>query len=425
LFVGSVFAAGIGMYFLGKNLTNKWGGLVGSIFYIGNFYRVINLYTRGSLGESIASAVFPFVVMFAHLYHVRKEKKYLFLSSIFLGILLIVHNVSALFFLPIVLVILFLHKSRIKNIQILFFGFGLSAFFIFPAFIEKNLINFVVRDASGVIFTPTWPVQIPFFQIGILPVLAVILSYVLYKVGTKPGSQNSISVVYKKTFLPLNLCLVWYVFMMSPQSGFLWNLPLLSSVDFPWRLLGPISFLTAYLSMILTLEKKLLVGGLILATATFIISFRTIKVSIDPKYTDEFFITNDATTTSADELMPKWVIDKAKNRYPSKIEFIQGDGRIHDLNYNSKKIKAIIENSLPASIMINTIYYPGWMFQLNGERVDPILDKNRGTMIMTLPPGTNTIQGSFSETPFRLFADLVSMVSAAGLIIFCIKKSHE
>ena len=77
--------------------------------------------------------------------------------------------------------------------------------------------------------------------------------------------------------------------------------------------------------------------------------------------------------------MPLWVSDKPKNRYKQKVEIEEGSAQISDLFYNSNTLKfnAIANNA--GRIKINTLYFPGWKFAINGHARDLDYKNPQGT----------------------------------------------
>src|SRR3990167_4002514 len=65
LFVVSVLVSGLAMFELGRELIDDYAGLLSSIFYITVPYRLVDLYVRGSIGESLGFALLPLLFLLA------------------------------------------------------------------------------------------------------------------------------------------------------------------------------------------------------------------------------------------------------------------------------------------------------------------------------------------------------------------------
>ncbi len=65
VFVLATIISIIGMYHFTKELwQNEYAGWISAIFYLSSSYRLINLYIRGSIGETVAFAIFPYLSLF-------------------------------------------------------------------------------------------------------------------------------------------------------------------------------------------------------------------------------------------------------------------------------------------------------------------------------------------------------------------------
>ena len=132
--------------------------------------------------------------------------------------------------------------------------------------------------------------------------------------------------------------------------------------------------------------------------------------------TDSYYATNDDTTTSRDELMPIWVKIKPTNRYDSKVQPVVEDTQITNLIYDSKSIRFEADAQADSRVQINTIYYPGWQFEIDSQASPISYDNPQGLMQLNLSKGKHMVYGKLSETPIRLAVDLVSLVSLAIIV---------
>ena len=432
LFVLSIFLSGTGMYLLGKYLKDEWTGIIASIFYLVIPYRIANLYERGSLGEVLSGGIFPFLVLFSILFIRKGSNIFYLLSSLFLFFILLSHNVSALFFIPVLIIISALElfggkKEKYVIIRRTFFilvsGFTLSSYFIIPAILEKKNILLSVIPLTHIseyflsfssIVGVTVSKERPLFQIGIFHALSFCLVLLVGKVNKK---LYSISI--------LSILLFFYILMMTPILRPLWNLPFLSSIDFPWRLLGPISFLISFILIFLAESKQIKIVLTVLAVFSLLWVLPYVKINTLFVKNDTYYTSNDATTTSTDELMPVWVLEKPTERYQNKIEFLKGLGNIHLRDQKSNYLKATIDTSMNSQVQVNTIYYPGWEYKINGVIIKPILTNKNGTVIFNLSRGYNMLEGTFKETPLRLVSDLISIFSAISILLTVIWLSRK
>jgi uncharacterized membrane protein len=254
-FLPLVFA-GVGMYFLAKEIFGKVPGFVAAVLFLFAPYRAVDVYVRGAVGESFGIALIPFVFYFFLKLIRTKDRKYFVTTAITTAAFLVSHNIMTMIFTPIIAawVLFWLWLEKWKGFRIafeaLFLSFGLSAFFLLPAFLEKGLVqtDTLIREyydfrahyaAVYQLFTDR------FWDIG----------------GSEPGIKDRLSfqigwphwwlvagaailALFKKNknrklAALLILIFVMSVFMIHNQSGFIWErIKILAYVQFPWRFLS-------------------------------------------------------------------------------------------------------------------------------------------------------------------------------------------
>lgn len=446
LFAISVPLSGIFMFLAAKEIwKSKFTGIVSAILYIYLPYRMVDLYVRGSLGESLSFVFFPLIIYCAIKISKNSKSKYLLpLGALSYAILITTHNITAVYFT--IIFIFFLAFQFIQNkrklawqlLRILIFGFGLSSFFWIPAIFEKsNILLSVIPIADRDLYFvnplqfifPSWGYGVPTekngfsYQLG-WPLLIIFILTIVYLFFLKIRKKEKNDFSKNAWFLVL-LSLFLIFFLFSP-SRFLWKLPFLSEINYPWTMLLPIGFLTSLLSGYLIIQKsKIKFVPIFLAGISIIIFLPYAKPQYYVDRGEGFYFTNDATTTSSQELMPLWVKKFLSSRFKEKVEILSGQGEISNLSYNSKKISFNINSQSGEKVRINTIYYPGWKASVDNKESIITYDNDQGVMELSVPKGNHNITLSFSETPLRLLADIISILSFLVLIIiFKFKPSY-
>lgn len=441
-----LFAISVPLSFFFMFLASKkvWkstsAGFISAMLYIFLPYRLVDLYVRGSLGESLAFVLFPAMLFtLSFLVDNKKARFGRFFSSLLFAALLMTHNIMALYFgiiLFVYLFVLFFSKKQMvlrETIYSLFFGLGIAAFFWLPSIVEKKdilLAKIPIADRSLYFVAPfdlifsKWGYGVPTasdgfsYQLGVP--LVVILFFVLGVVGYmiwKRQLQTNFSSILFVAFVVTALL---FIFNMFSSTAFLWYLPLFSDINYPWTLLLPVSFLLSLCAGYLVKKSQMFtIGGICLSLfAVFLVLPYAHPLEYIDKG-DQFYLTNDATTTSSNEYTPLWVKTLPKHRADEKVVLINGKGKISLDTNTSKTIRFTADVASKSIVEINTIYYPGWNITVNGEPSTISYTNNKGTMQIDLPKGTNRVVASFGETPLRLLSDLVSVVSLIGLFFYC------
>lgn len=431
LFILSVFLSALFMYKLGSILSNKTGGLFSALYYLSANYRLVNLYIRGSLGESIALIFFPLIFYLGIIYLNHPSVWNYVFFSISLAGLILSHNVMALIFFPFFMLFYLLYNlhhrrrltlsARIKMILPLLQSFGLAAYFFIPALIEKKYIYLsqqplsVIADnfikLKDLVYTPwNYGIKAP-ISLGIGHSLALLFILVCYLIFNNKKNKND----FLFNFLTVSLVVLFY--FTSVNSSLFWKLPPFVWLDFPWRLMGVIIFFISLMMMYVPKKSFLNTIFMLLTFSILLYNLNFAKPIAYINKTDSYYQTNDATTTSMDELMPIWVQKKAKERYISKIEYDDKISAVTNLAYNSKKIAFNITVQNKSKININTLFFPGWKFQIDGKNTPISIQEPDGVMSLELNQGFHQIRGRFEETPLRLIADWISILSLFFLII--------
>ena len=397
ILAGSIILSGIGMYlFLTKHFS-KFSSFFGAITYIYLPYHLYDVYVRGSVGEVVSLAVVPFLFW-------AIEKDSLVLSAIFLGFLIPSHNTLALFFLPFAVLYALVKKMSVKKIlAIVALGLGLSAFFWMPALFDKQ---FTVFDSVAVANPSMYFVdRVSYLLIGWIA-LATFGAIFFFK--------SSLKDKYVIFFFLIGLISLFSSFSIS---SVFWHSKLLSEfVQFPFRFLSIFLICEAFLAGYCIEKFK----NKMIPTVLFVlILFASAAPYIVPKsysyQPDSFYATNVGTTTVQNEYMPKWVTTLPTSAASHSFTNLYQKGTRVAFTANMEK---------DAAVTINFVYFPGWVATVDKRYVSLSANKS-GLLQLQIPKGQHTVDVWFTETPFRLLADIISLVSAFFLLGFWMKKRYE
>jgi hypothetical protein len=445
LFILSVLLSSVFMYLASSKLwSNKWSGIVSSILYIYLPYRMVDLYVRGSVGESIAMILFPFILLFAlRLFESPFSRITVLMLSVSIGALVMTHNIMTILFLPVLVLFIGIRIFIEKRFDVLqtfllclFFGAGLSFFFWFPALYEKSnilLSKIPIADRNlyfvpfDKLIIPSWDYgtptekgaftyQLGLGQIGVIIVSFFILlfSFIKSKFIQTPIKKFAIIILFSYV-----ICLLGTFSI----SSLIWtNTPLLSEINYPWTLLSQLGFLSSLLAGFLVIEgreiKIIVFIMAIVAVAQVYPYARPVKYSY---YSDQYYLTNEATTTSSQELMPLWVTDRPTKHFTDKVEVLSGNATISNTVYNSNSVKFKFTATSDTVFKINTIFYPGWRAYING--VETKIDYQNPQGVMTISAGkyADSVELFFIETFPRAIANGVSILTFLVLLFVLLR----
>lgn len=437
LFFISLTAGSFGMYLLVKELWGRYAGFVSAVLYMFAPYKALDIYVRGALAESMALTLIPFVLYFAY----KKNYK---LFTIFLFIFLITHNIMTIVFLPVVIlwVTYLILSDKFKSLKpfvvSIAISFGLSAFFILPAFTEKGLVqtesltrfeldyraNFV--SVKQLFFDRVWGygTSIPGpeggmnFSIGwphwIMAFVAMVS--ILFVKNRKPFLLVS----------GTGLLFLVSIIMTHNKSTFVWEtFSILTYFQFPWRFLS-LSILTASIlgGFVVSVfkEKLQLYLSLTIVLVTVILNWCYFK----PR---EFFDINEQQKISGEswdlqrrgavlDYLPKTALEPREGA-PSEPLITAGSATVSNFTNKSNSFRFDVQVDKTAVIHVPVYYFPNWEVEVN-EKDHPIsFDNYLGRISVTLEPGNHSVEGQFKNTPIRTAANMISLLSLiVGIIVW-------
>lgn len=414
----SMVGAAVFTYLWLSKLFDRWASFFGALFYLYVPYHLYDIYTRGSVGEILALAVVPFVLW-------QIERKSLLWTAIGIGLLITSHNTLAILFLPLIVLYMLLdvyvakEKGHIyQNLLSLLLGIGITAFFWIPAIFD---LQYTVFSKISVSDYKQYFADIKL--IGISAIAVFIFSIFLFISKKITLSKHRLTVL----FLIIGIISLFFATSISLP---LWNLLPVSFIQFPFRFLSVTilcaTFLLACSLSVLPKRSRIIVSSLvIILTAISSQSFLQPKEFFDKG--ESFYATNEATTTVKNEYMPKWIQVLPLSHPANVIE--ASNATISNISVQSTKISYTIIPKDNATVKINKVYFPGWVIERDGKETyyNYPLDINlkNGIFYYKWGQGDNKqheYKFYFTETPPRLLADILSLVSIIFLFALTLKR---
>lgn len=404
ILAGSVMGTALCLFFWLRRRFSTLSSFFGSMGFIFSPYLVFDLYTRGSVGEIVA-----FFAAALALFSMNRQKFWIFPFAV--AFLLTSHNSLALLFFLLICLYGVVTKGK-EYWPYVLLGAGMAAFFWLPALFDRR---YVVFDAQTIANPAAYLIGGNILLLlNIVPAMACFL---FWRMKKKTEDQTS--------WLFFFVFLIGVVMSTSLSLPF-WNVSIMGKFfQFPYRFLslgliaGPWMIAWVFDEIAPQPRRRLLILFLILWAVPFWMSMRDIRWVLRP---EGFYTTNEATTTVADEYMPRWVSQKPNEHAPKRLEFFGGRGVIIVKKFSSHKIEAIIDATEKSIVQINTIYYPGWGIELDGQPVLVDYRNGMGLMRVAVPEGTHHISAEFRETVVRLIADGISVMSGIIAVVMLFLK---
>jgi len=337
-------------------------------------------------------------------------------------------------FVPVVLLWLFywLFLEKFKDLKpvllSLVLAFGMSAFFTLPAYLEKDLVqtesltrfeldyraNFIgIRQLfldrvwgygtsipgpeGGMNFSIGWPHWILAF--------ASLLVFFVKKLDKKTK------------YLAVSIFVIFIIsaLMTHNKSSFVWeHIKILSFFQFPWRFLS-LSILTSSILggivVFFAKEKYQKVLSLIIILLAILLNWSYFRprefyeITDSEKLTGELW--DDQRRGAILDYLPKTALEP-REAAPKLDNFInRSDKFILDVNLDNE-----------TQIEIPVFYFPNWEVTIDGMKTKVTYDNILGRISVKVPTGQHKIVGNFKNTPLRTFANILSIFSLMGLLIW-------
>ena len=462
LFLLTFLLPAVFIYLLVNAFLGVPAALAAAAFFTFAPYHSLDVYVRGAMTESWGIVFFP--AIFLSLYRLSQKPKkplYFILSTLSLTGLFLAHNIMTLLFTPIALVwglYWFISNGNLKHLLRLIatfaLSFGLSAFFLLPAFFERPLVkidtlttdyyNFRHHFASlrQLFLDRSWgygpsrpgPEDQLSFQLGWphwwLSVAGLCASLILF-IKKRSSALTRLAIFASLLYMAS-------VFMTHAKSVYLWELvPLLSFVQFPWRFLGIAMFAGALLfALLFALIPSRLRWPISLLLSAVIVALNFSYFTPEkhfPNMTDQLKLSGEEyriqSLATILDYIPTQVKEHPNTLAPALPWVVEGEADISQFRKRSNFWRFTVNNSSnqPAVVRVPVFDFPHWIVLLDQQPIEFHSNNPGGVIEFTIPPGQYTAVGRFTNTPLRSAANLITLSSFAILLIFTIHtaKKHE
>lgn len=458
LFFIPLVMGGVSMYLLGNKLWGKLPGIVVAVLFLFAPYRALDSFVRGAITESFAIAIVPLVFYFVVRLAEQRTLQNFLGVAITLGLFLLNHNIMTLFFLPILgaWVILQLALNKYRNILPLFLsivlGFGMAAFFILPAYLEKSLIqsdsltrlNFDFRAHFVTVGQLFWEIFWGYgssspgtddtisFQIGWphwwLAIIAVLFGIISYFTAQKKEAS--------KLAVPIFLVIIFglAIFMTHNKSAFVWEqIGILRFAQFPWRFLSVVIFSASLLGgftvFILKWEKikKYVAVAIILTTILLNWSF------FRPERYDFSLTDNEKLSgvlwqiqqkAAAVDFLPITALEP-RELAPNLPLVNSGQAQASNFINQSGNWSFDVLVKEQSTIEVPVFDFPNWQVRANKNLIPHTHQNMLGRIMFTLEPGEYSITGNLQNSPIRTIANIISLLSILVLAFIAFYGKHK
>jgi hypothetical protein len=439
---------------------NTSGALAASAVFLYSFPLLRELFERGS-PEGFAFALYPWVLWGLVRLIQQPNGWRLGLAVLSWATVILTHNLSALFLIPMFGLIALLFGYRRgwwalwAPILTLGLGFLLSAFFIIPFVAEQNSVQMANAMELDYLRVAQNPVSIrDFLQLpppydlgldnnlisdhlgplnGLVIIIALFAGPVLW---TKRRRWETLVITVLALF---GLVVVW---LQTASANLLWaTIPILAYVQMRTRLLGvvivSIAIISGFLTGILSerwrtpLSYMLIAASILLALPVLYpqLQYRYAVFEQSPTARDAAIFSlqeNVPGLTAFNEFLPVWrdlpfTADEAQRVARSLVANLPDNSRVIHEERGAESATVQIESPVQFTAALHMLYFPGWAGYVDGQMRS--LKPMEGTgyiLVGDIPAGTHTITLRYEGTPIQFVSSLISAVTAVTLFLIAI-----
>lgn len=471
--LGFLFGA-LGVYRLGRRWWGPAAGLVAAVAYTYAPYHFVQIYVRAALAEFIALAIAPWALLaFVALWDDLRPRRAAW-AALSVGALLLAHSAASITYLPLLgawlgvktLILLWprgRHRAGIRLVQApgpkivwagaaLILGICLAGIFLIPLLVEKRFageslwlrntydysLHFVYpaqffNSGWGFGFSTPGATDGMSFQVGLLTFSAAALGTMF---ALSSAARGRLAHRAEAIFLAVTSLVA--LFLMTPAAKIIWDtVPLMSMLQFPWRLLALTALTLALLAGAalhwlepgprLTVSPYAYAAALALIVASFAYTRPTL-VAVRPQDESPLAVIEFEMAYPDMRGMTYWAERQPANADSPllaeylggqplvKAAIVAGNGVIIDQSHTANSARARVRADETVRLRFYTSYFPGWRATVDGQPVEITPDAPNGLIGLVLPPGEHEVRIRFGATPARRIGIGLSLAVLAALL---------
>ena len=443
---------GLGAYTYARWLfADRRAALVAGFAYLLAPYLLVSIYERGASAELLALGLVPWLFWTTHHMLFSKDRVWLLSSAGLIALLVLAHNITALFVLPILafyLILLAWHEGswrRLPAVGLAFgLGLGLSAFYWLPALAER-----AYSQLEGRMLGDSGPPETNLRLLGELFQASLAFDYwggrrfhpALWQALAGMVGLLAIVLVPRRLRFTLIVIIaaltVLYLLQLSISAAFWQAAPLVRFIQFPWRLLGPAAFFTALLLGAMLCWRRLagVAGWVVVTLFVSIIGYAGLH-NLDPQLSTIWYPITDAQIGRRDlyargaqgyplyndyapaamQVSP-WELTKPRAPDMPTWPPLATRPTIQIKSEGGACLSLLVQTPAPLLLRLPRIYFPNWRVSVGGQPEQIASSHPLGLITVEIPAGEHPVEACFGNTPLRSVASALSLLSLLVLMI--------
>jgi hypothetical protein len=449
--------SGFSMWRLARESLPDSQAIAAALIFVVNPYQLVVVYYRSDYAELLASSLFPFLIL-GVLRVVRGDSRQNWTSVPLLALAFAaiwLSNAPAAVITTYSVVLLLIAgclerrslQPLIPGATAMLIGFGLAAFYIFPAAYEQRWVQISQVTEGNLhldqnfLYTRSFDPEFALFnwKVSTIALGTMLLAGIAGVFSARRRRE------YPTLWWMLVALAAASVFMMFPASLWFWrHLPKLQFLQFPWRWLVPLGVPYAFfLASVIARSRWRWIwysalGLVIAATATAIVrdawwdseDIPMLEAAIRTGHGYEG--TDEYTPLGCDPYdLPGAMLNPES---PEAFEKTPPTPPVQQLASASRKIGVAlppqisidkwlaehksfrVDTSQPVTLELRLLNYPAWRSRIDGSAVNPGSEPGIARMLVQVPAGRHRVEVDFSRTWDRTAGAAISACSTILLI---------
>jgi hypothetical protein len=421
-------ASGCAMFLLGRTWLVREDAIFAAALYTANPYYFVVVYWRSALAELLAGCLLPLLVLWVLRAERESSRVVVPLGLIVAAAWLI--NVPTAVMVTYSLTLLFMIvAAEQRRPRLLWYGaaavlvgVALASFYLIPAAYEQSWVR--VGDALSAGFRP----QDNFFFAHTGDGDHDRFNLLVSIVGMAELTAFALALYFLKRWReqPRVVCLtisIWTgasALLLFPFSQWLWRLPELRFVQFPWRWL---LCLNVGFALLVTVAFRRWVSRFVLCLAMLCVVF-AVWHRIQAPWWDTAadiqelhdFIEDGTGYEGTDEYVPTGADPGKINKRAPKVAVAgRGTANIRILKWDPEAKRFTAEVARPERLRLRLFNYPAWRVEVNGLPISAKSQPTTGEIVVPVETGISEVRVKFVRTKDRLLGAWIS-IGALGCV---------
>jgi hypothetical protein len=440
---------GYGMWRMAREWLTPTQACAAAVLYAINPYHLIVLYYRSDFAELLAGAFFPFLIWRA-LRVMRDGGSAVPALAMVFALVWLTNAPAAVIATYSLALLLVMGALAARNVRTLMAGgtamvcgFGLAAFYIVPAAWEQRWVQIsqalvaLLEPKDNFLFTHANDPEFLLFNWKVSTVamavilIAAIAAVFLWRRARQLGAAWWVILAFGAASF----------FLMLPASAIFWRLlPKLAFVQFPWRWMGPLGFVFAFVTAAAPVKRATQVaawaalGVMIVGLGAAFVSdcwwdsedipvlSRGIQSGNGYEGTDEYqpvgsdrYSLPGADIPYGDPLGPPTPVISTQNPDSGKMLATPvGKARVTLWTADRREFSYDAGDD-PDIAGVRLLQYPAWRATVDGSAAQTSAADDTGQLLMQVPAGRHKVTIEFARTPDRTLGGVISIFFFFGV----------